>query len=408
MFMTRFLSLLAVCAGLSHGLAMAPAQAQNLFAPVIQVNEDVITAFELQQRELFLRIVAPARSSAAVARADLIDDALRKQALKQAGLELTDAEVRDGMDEFAGRANLTTAEFLQALGQRGVAEETFRDFVAISTGWRDFVRARFGARVQVTETDIDRALAASGSGSSLRVLLSEIIMPAPPREAAAVLARAERISQTTSEAEFSAAARRYSATASRGRGGRLEWTPISNLPPILRPLLLALAPGEVTQPIPIPNAVALFQLRGIEETDRIAPEYSAIEYAQYFIPGGRSEAALAEANRVRAATDVCDDLYGFAKDQPEEVLTRDTLAPADIPQDIALELAKLDDNEVSTALVSADGQNLVFLMLCGRTATDSADVSRDGVANQLRTERLTGFANSFLEQLRADARIRNK
>jgi len=62
---------------------------------------------------------------------------------------------------------------------------------------------------------IDRALATVGQTSALRVLLSEIIIPAPPQRAAAVLAQAERISQLRSEAEFSAAARRFSATASR-------------------------------------------------------------------------------------------------------------------------------------------------------------------------------------------------
>lgn len=405
MFITRCLTLLATCASLTLA---APALAQNLFAPVVQVNEDVITAFELQQRQLFLGVISPARASAAVARAELVDDKLRAQAIRQAGLGLTQSEVRDAMADFAGRADLTVDEFISILAQRGIAEETFSDFVTVGVAWRDLIRARFGARVTITDSDIDRALATSGSSGSLRVLLSEIIMPAPPRQAAAVLARAQRISQTTSEAQFSADARRYSATASRGRGGRLDWTPITNLPPALRPLLLALAPGEVTQPIPIPNAVALFQLRGIEETDRPAPEITAIEYAQYFIPGGRTEEALAEATRVRAQIDVCDDLYGVALGQPEDVLQRDTLAPAEIPQDIALELAKLDDNEVSTALTSADGQSLVVLMLCGRTAAATEDISRDAVAGQLRSERLAGFANSYLEQLRADARIRDK
>ena len=34
---------------------------------------------------------------------------------------------------------------------------------------------------------------------------------------------------------------------------------------------------------------------------------------------------------------------------------------------MALELAKLDENEVSTALTRANGQTLVFLMLCDRS-----------------------------------------
>lgn len=382
--------------------------AQNPFSPVIEVNDDVVTGFELDQRQRFLRVISPANASAELARRELIDDRLRAQAVRAAGLDLTEADIREGMEEFASRANLTAEELIQGLAQSGVEEETFRDFVATGLGWRDLIRARFGGRVEITEADVDRALAAAGTGSGVRVLLSEIIMPAPPPEVDAVMARAERIAQTTSETEFSSFARQFSATASRPQGGRLPWRALSDLPVQLRPLILELAPGEVTAPIPIPNAVALFQLRDIEETDATAPEVSAIEYAQYFIPGGRSEAALAQASQVRQSVDVCDDLYGIARDQSEEVLLRDTKSPAEIPQDIALELSKLDANEVSTALVSSDGQSLVFLMLCGRTTTAAEDINRDAVANRLRSERLAGIADGFLEQLRAEARIRER
>lgn len=403
--MTRFLSCLALC-GLT-ALA-APSHAQNLFAPAIQVNESVITRFEIQQRQAFLQLVSPAQASETRAREALVEDRLRQQAVAQVGFTATEDDVLNAMNEFAARGNLKLDEFLGVLRENGIAEETFRDFVSVGIGWRDLVRAQFGNQVEVTTADIDRALAASTQGSSLRVLLSEIIIPAPPEEEAAVRAEAERISQITSFAAFSQAASTYSATASRERGGRLDWTPITNLPAALRPLLLSLAPGEVTDPIPLENAIALFQLRDIQETGRVAPDYSAVEFARYYIPGGRSEAALAQAQRVANDVDVCDDLYGIAQGQPEEVLQRDTLAPADIPQDIALELAKLDDNEISTALVSSDGSNLVFLMLCGRTASLNADVSRDAIAERLRQERFTGFADSYLEQLRADARIRNR
>lgn len=400
--------LLALLATVALQAPVSPAAAQSPFDVAVEVNDDIITEYEIDQRQKFLAIVSPANSGRETARQELIDDRLRAQELRQLGLELTDEEIRAGMEEFAGRADLSADEFLTALSQRGVSEDTFRDFVSVGLAWREFIRARFGNRVSISEAEIDRALAAAGTNRGVRVLLSEIIMPAPPAEAAAVLARAERISRADSFAEFSEYARQYSATDSRSQGGRLGWTPITNLPAQLRPQILALAPGEVTQPIVLPNAVALFQLRDIQETDAPAPEYSAIDYAQYFIPGGRTEAALAEAARIRARVDQCDDLYGVAKGQPAEVLVRETRRPAEIPQDIALELAKLDRNEVSTALTSADGSALVFLMMCGRTPALDAEIDREDIAGRLRQDRLSSFAENYLQQLRADARIRER
>ena len=63
---------------------------------------------------------------------------------------------------------------------------------------------------------------------------------------------------------------------------------------------------------------------------------------------------------------------------------------------------------MSTALTRANGQSLVFLMLCGRTASANESASRDDVINVLRQERLSGYADQLLEQLRANARIVRK
>ncbi|WP_132996600.1 peptidylprolyl isomerase [Sulfitobacter pontiacus] len=388
-------------------MTAAPVSAQNLFAPVAKVNESVVTEFEVQQRQRFLEVLNAPGATREGALTSLIDERLRNEAVAEAGIELTPQGIDDSLAEFASRADLSTEEFTQALGQSGVSRETFRDFVVNSVGWRELVRARYASRVQITDAEINRALGET-QGSGVRVLVSEIIIPAPPQQAARVNALAEQISQSKSTAEFSNYASRYSATASRGRGGRLPWQNLTDLPPSLQPLILNLAPGEVTDPLPIPNAVALFQLRDIEETSVTAPTYSEIEYAAYYIPGGRTEPALAQAAQIRGRIDTCDDLYGIAKGQPAEVLERVKKAPSDIPQDVAIELSKLDTGEVSTTLTRANGQTLMLLMMCGRTAAANASASREDVTNALRQERLTGYAEQLLEQLRADARIVRK
>lgn len=392
--------------GLALCLLVPPAvMAQNLYAPVARVNDRIVTEFEVQQRQRFMQLLNAPGADRENVIDELINDRLHDEFAARFDLKLSDEAVQSGLSDFAARANLSVEEFTTALEQSGVSQQTFRDFVVTQLTWRDLIRARYGAQVNISDAEIDRELGRSGAGSGIRVLLSEIIIPAPPQEAARVNALADRIAQSKSEAEFSRYAHQYSATASRGRGGRMPWTPLEKLPPSLAPILLALAPGEVTSPLPIPNAVALFQLRGIEETGAPAKSYSEIEYAAYYIPGGRSEAALNEAARVRSEVDTCNDLYAVAQGQPESVLDRGAKKPAEIPQDIAIELAKLDPGESSTALTRAGGQTLVFLMLCKRTAEANAEVSREAVVSSLRQRKLQGYADQLTEQLRADARI---
>lgn len=390
-------------------MAPLPATSQNLFETVITVNDQSITRYEIEQRARMLSLFRAPGDPRQVAREQLIEDRLKLDAALASGLVLEDADVRAGMEEFAGRANMDYDQMVRALAGSGVDEATFREFVRAGLGWRELTQARFARRVSVNESDLERAKSAVSGQTGVRVLLSEIIMPTSGVDPQAVQERAARISELTTEAAFSAQARQHSATPSRGRGGRLDWQSITDLPPVLRSLVLALAPGEVTDPLPIDGAIALFQLRDIEELNAPAPEYSAIEYAAYYIAGGRSEQALARAARVEADVDTCDDLYGVAQGQPESVLDRGTKAPDELPTDIAIELAKLDPGEVSTSLTRSNGETLVLLMLCGRTAKLAEEgPSDEDLTGFIRGQRLQSFSDGYLEQLRAEARIVEK
>jgi peptidyl-prolyl cis-trans isomerase SurA len=384
---------------------LSPVMTAAQFAPAITVNDSVVSEFEIDQRVIMLRAFRTPGNLKDIAREQLIEDRLKLGALNSAGLRITDEGLVDAMAEFATRGNLELDQFITVLGQSGVSEETFRDFIRVNVSWRDFIRTRFNDRAQVSEADIDLALGQSGASSSIEVLLSEIIIPAPPERAQQANATADRIAQLTSTAAFEAEARRVSALPSRTRGGRLDWLPISNYPAGLRGLLLNLAPGEITAPLPITNGVALFQMRGVREVPRAAPEAAAIEYAAFYIAGGLSERGLAAARRIDARVDTCDDLYGVAQGLPEDQLERDVLPPADIPADVAMELAKLDTGETSYVLTRANGETLVFLMMCGRTPELDDGVDRETIRGQLRTQRLNTYADALLADLRAAATI---
>jgi peptidyl-prolyl cis-trans isomerase SurA len=393
---------------LASSLVLAPGlvTAQGLFSPAFIVNDKVVTNYEIDQRAKLLALLRVPGDPVELARKQLVEERLKIEAAQALGLTPKQDEIEAGMAEFAGRVNLDTEQFLQAIGSGGVSKESFVSFVQAGIVWRSVVQARFARKVQVSERDVDRAIQAAGSGSAMRVLLSEIIIPADPANAAAVQEQASELSQITSLEAFARAARQYSAAPTRGTGGKINWMPISNLPPALRPAILALAPGQVTDPIPLPNTVAVFQLRAIEETGSSDLDYAAIEYATYLIPGAQSGAAQAEAAKIKANIDTCDDLYGVAKGKPAELLERVSKKPAEIPADIALELAKLDRHEVSTALTRGDA--LMMVMLCTRTPAIAADVVREDVIAQLQNSRLERYANGYLEELKADARIIEK
>lgn len=397
----RFSVLKRQAAAVLVSLALgAPVLAQDLFAPRIYVNDRVISNYEVEQRALFLRVLRAPGNPEEEALKALIEDRLRQTEAERLGLKVAEKDLTDGMSEFAGRANLTVDQFAAELGKAGIAPETFRDFVAAGVLWRQMVRARFLGQVPITETDVDRALEAATRPKALQVLVSELVIPAPPGEESAAMARAQELSDTLSgEAAFAAAARNYSAAPTAGAGGRLDWLPLANLPPAIGQKVLALDPGGVSDPVAVPGAVVLFLLRDVAVDRTAEPISVSVDWVEFLVPDDAAEIA-----RLRARADDCAMLMGEAKDLPEDRMTRITAGMGEVPGDVALELAKLDPNEVSVALTRGGYRRM--LMLCGRAPVLEPMPTRDQVREQVINQKLEGMAAGYLEELRSAAIIR--
>lgn len=390
----------AVAALLALPVGVSTAEAQNPFAPVVTIDTGVITEFSVSQRLNFLTLLNAPGITRATVIDTLVDEYLQVRAAKGAGIVLGEGDVLEGLTEFAARAEMEPDDFVQAVGAQGIAEETLRDFIGNGLFWRQYIRQRYGARAQVTEDEIDRALALATGGGGVRVLLSEIALPLTPEYAEQSTAIAEELSRTIrSRNDFVLAAQRYSASPTAATGGELDWMPLSNLPPNIATDMLVMTPGQVTEPINMGGFIALFMLRGLQESAPASASALAVEYAQVVIPGGRTAETLATARALRDRTDTCDDLYGTVSGLPVGAIQRDVSTPGTLPRDLALELAKLDDGEVSTLLATADG-SIRFVMMCGRTR-DIEEGEREQVRQRLFTQRLEGYAGAHLDELRA-------
>lgn len=423
--MTGARALRAAVFGLS--LAMLAAQASaaqdgNPFAPRLIVNGQTITNFEFDQRVLFLRALRAPGDLEKEAMDALLRDRLAAQAAKDAGISVTAEQVQAGITEFAARANMNPEQFAEALGQEGVAPETFRDFVANGLLWRELVRSKFAQQVRISETQVDRALAENAKTPRVQILLSELILPVQGDEVGEVVSQARDIrAEIGSEGAFAAAARQYSAAPTADRGGRLDWMPIANLPPAIVEQVLTLSPGEVSDPIVVPQAVVLFQLNGVSDVEASAPARVEVEYARFALPADMDPAVI------RAQADGCGDLYPIARDLPAEALQVVTQDMGAVPQDIGLELAKLDPGE---SVLRVNGAARELLMLCLRTGVPEVDpaaqpsipvtteaseaegeaeakpaVDREAVRNQLGNQQLNALSEAFMEELRSEAII---
>ncbi|MCA8878481.1 MAG: peptidylprolyl isomerase [Rhodobacteraceae bacterium] len=383
--------------------AAPPAGAQNPFETVARVNDSVVTRFEVGQRERLMQVLRVPGTNADAALQALIDDRLKMEAARSAELIPTEDQVQSGLDDFAARVNLSSDDLLKALADVGIQKESVRDYIRVLVAWGDVIRERYSARARPSEAEIDRAMDLGGAGSSTRVLLSEIVLPVTPDVASISQERAGAIAELRSFDDFAAAARRFSVAESRNNGGRLDWMPLSNLPPQIAPMFLSMQPGDVTPPIPTADGIVLYQLRGIEDARPSLGGNTNLDYAIVrFPPGTNLDAEIA---KLRAVTDTCDDLYGIFKGAPESQLMRKTEARSAMPGQLALRTDLLDPGEMAAIPPQAPGDGGAILMLCARAAIREQALSREDVQRQLFVRRLESFGDSYLAQLRADAFI---
>jgi peptidyl-prolyl cis-trans isomerase SurA len=419
--MRHFLSGIALAAVVATG-AVTPVMAQNLFQTVVYVNDSAVTRYEVDQRQRFMKVIGAPDTSVKVAEESLIDDRLRVQAARQIGASLTDEQLQRGMEEFAGRAGLDSASFIARLESAGIEAGVFRDFVEAGTLWRNVVRARLVSQINVSDAEIDQQMKRVIETPIInRVSLSELIIPAPPGQEQQALQLAQRIvGSNPTPAQFAQAARQYSASPSAQAGGQLATVPLDNLPPSLRPIITALQPGQITQPLPVDGAVVLFLLRDAQGTLRPGAREQVLDYMTLRL------GSVAQASALAAKTRSCDDLYTQAGPQAAAQVQRQTQSQAAIPTLISTRLASLDTDEAGVVPMGA-GADLV--MLCSRQPALAAQAGvpttalpedgvenavpqtggipdREAVKDQLFNDKINTAAEGLLADLRADAVIR--
>lgn len=385
-----------------------PLMAQGLFSPVITVNDDVITKYELDQRVSMLEALGARGDLREQAIDGLIADRVRTAEAGSFGLVATEAQTLQALEEFAARNSQTVEGVLGVLAARGVTRETLRDFVTANFIWQSLIRQRFAGSTSVSEAEVDAALAATGESTNLRVLVSEIVLPLIEGQEQEIRKLADDIAKLRSQDEFSSAARQFSVAASRADGGQLDWLSLSNLPPALRPVLLPLAIGEVSQPLELPNAVALFQMRGLSEAAPTSGSVSSIEYGLVSVAATDGTPELAALSAIADRALRCDDLYGLSQGITGAQVAIRTQLPNDLPRRESLWLARLDAGETLVDTTTDDQGATVanLVMLCSRTSAANRDASRDEVRLRLLNEKLNARADSLTESLKATARIK--
>lgn len=391
--------------------APGTAEAQSPFSPALYVNDQPITHYEIDQRMRFIEFIGASTSGdlRSFARGRLIEDRLQRQEAQRLGLRASSDDVRDGMNEFASRADLSADEMIERMRGAGIEADTFREFIHAGVLWRELVNARYGPELRITDAQIDQALSVAAVRPVTEIQISEIFLPSDPQFAEAVAQVIPQLERLRTIEEFAEAARQVSGAPTREQGGRVErWIPIEEAPePIAGPF--ASAPvGTIIGPLEFPGAYAFFQLRARRDTREVPPGQTEYEYRRVGLPGGRSPENESRLAQIRAGVDGCADLGPLvaqvAPELPEGAAASITRRLGEIDSATAAELGRMNPGQVTGNLVESG--ELVVLMLCNRRIAADPPPSRAQVRRALFNRALENRSEIYLQQLRAEAEIR--
>ena len=125
---------------------------------VVIANGSPITEYDIQQR---MKLEASASQKGAARQQiidDLINDRLKISKAKVYGLEVDDGEVNRAFEGMATRQHVTVQQFSQVLERAGISPNTVKARIRAELTWQQLIRGKFGASLQIGESDIASAL----------------------------------------------------------------------------------------------------------------------------------------------------------------------------------------------------------------------------------------------------------
>ena len=371
--------------------------AKGSFVPAIQVDDMIISQYEIEQRSLFFELLKFPGNHKKEAEKSLIDDRLKSRAAEKLNVEVNPKALNFEMEMFAKRANLTVDQFSKRLKKSGVDRITWENYMQIPILWFETVNRKFASKISssMQNNNIENK---SDSSSEIQVLLTEIIIPVQLGFEEEANQKIETLRKIKSVKKFSEAAFTYSVAPTRDVGGKIKWQNLSDLPSVVKPLIAGLSIGEVSEPLPIAGGLAIFQLRDLRESNKKKTS-KFVDYVEFKFKKNSKTNDLIVSDVM-----ICDDLYSFLKSSQKAELKRKNVRENSVSKELRNILTELDQNEF--IFQDDDSFTSKLIMVCERSEKENLSKSDvNEISRSLANKRLLSLANSYLENLRQEARI---
>ena len=153
----RYFKYIIVISLFIHPFA-AISQSTKSFKVVVEVNDQIITNFEIDQRIKMLQTFG----AKSVSKKDILNSLINERLFTYSAIELealpNQSEIDKGLDDFAKRGNLSKKDLLAYLDSRNVSVETLIAYITSGLTQRKVIQKKFVNNIIISDSDVALAI----------------------------------------------------------------------------------------------------------------------------------------------------------------------------------------------------------------------------------------------------------
>ena len=134
------------------------AQSSNTFNVAVEVNDQIITNYEISQRIKMLETFG----AKSVSKKEVINSLINERLFTYSAIELealpNNSEIDKGLDDFAKRGNLNKKDLLAYLDSRNVSQETLIAYITAGLTQRKVIQKKFVNNIIISQGDVASAI----------------------------------------------------------------------------------------------------------------------------------------------------------------------------------------------------------------------------------------------------------
>jgi peptidyl-prolyl cis-trans isomerase SurA len=429
--MNKLLASLLAIAGVSAASGLIQPlhaqQAQPIDRIAAVVDEDVILQSELDRAERNILSQYASRPEQLPPR-----DVLQRQLLErmvlvrlqvaraaQTGIRVSDEQVDAAIANISRQNNITIDQMRAQLAGQGQSFTDFRNSIRDELTAQT-LRQRFAqTRINISEAEVDAALAAQASGG-IQYHLAHILIAMPeaatPEQIATAQQKIDGIKALIDKGEmdFAAAAVRYSDSQNALEGGDLGWRSLDEVPAAFGQTISSMQVGQVIGPTRGPSGFQLLKLVETRDASQAAPQM-ATQYRARHIMVRTSDTvddatAKAKIDTLAARLAGGADFATIATENSEDASSATTggelgwFAQDAYGPEFGAQVAALQDNQVSAPFKTQAGWHIIQRE-GSRQANVTDETRRASVRESIGQRKLEEEWNRYLREMRGEAYV---